>query len=110
MATVNQADEYIKLIEREIRDLKTAYKVKSNIITYEMEFDITGGSLYAPPHLYRVTYETGTQPIISFVSDVASIMGPETTNTQLIITPSLFAPTTATLVSTRPIQSIVMIS
>lgn len=110
MATVNQLDELVKSTEREILDLKTAHKVKSDIVTYQMEFDIPGGSMYAPMHLFRVAYEDGTQPIISFVSDWGVVFGSESANTQLLMTPVLVQAWTCTLVSTRPIKSIALIA
>lgn len=110
MATVNELDEMIKSTEREILDLKTSHKVKSDIVTYQKQFEIPGGSMFAPAHLFRITYEDGTQPIISFVSDWGVVFGTESTNTQLLFTPELTQAWTCTLVSTRPIKSIVLLA
>jgi len=110
MASVNELDDLMKSMERELLDLKTNHAVKSDLKTFQQDFYISGSELYAPPHLYRVTYEDGPQPIISFVTDLDAIMGSETANTQLLITPALFFATTMTVLSTRPIKSIVMIA
>lgn len=109
MATVNELDELVKSTEREILDLKTSHGVKSDIITFQAQYTISGAILYSP-HIFRVTYEDGNQPILSFVSNVPAIMGSDGQNTQLIVIPAVFVDTTMTIVSTRPIQSIVLIS
>lgn len=108
MATINELDELIKSTEQELLNLKTWHKVKSDIVTFQSQYTISGADLNSA-HMFRVTYADGSQPIISFVSNLSAIMGSESANTQLVVTPALFSTTTMTVISTRPINSIVKV-
>lgn len=99
-------EDVISCIERKLLELKTASKVGSNIIANYYSFSAT------KHQLWEITYANGSQPIITnYYGDTLITFEAPSGNTQRFAIPTLndIFPKVLTLVSTRPILSVVKI-